>query len=770
MNAEYRTSFSMLVLAFCVGARGQTPDPLDQWEIVARPPIELRGLAYKDGAFVGVGIHTNMIVSTNGGADWFLLPITLPNYPGAMAVTEGAGQFVAVGWRGSIVTSPDGLQWTQRRGDAQTQFEEYWAVTHGGAGFVAVGFNSYPTTTAIAATSLDGSHWERHTIPIITTPRNVAYGNGVYVAAGAPVSMVSTNGRDWTPINSVTAQGIAFGGGQFIATLQTSGFRSTNGRDWTSFALPALASYQEYYTANYAHGTFLAAGFCNSCPNTNRPSLLATSTDSYQWTPRIFGAEANIGPIRDIVFAEGHYYLADTWQKIWKSGAAPSSANQRKTITFDDLSPGPEAPLIPSGYEGLQWYDSRVLDAFRPVTSPGLRNGMVSPNNVASGSVIWIMTNFFDFHSAYLTAAFADQVQLRVEGFVGPTLTHTNDGNASRPTVNPWRQAYEGTYTLNPNTPTLLQLDYLGIDQVRFLADSGFVMDNVAVTVHELPTTPARADLGVVHASTIGHTFVLDPRPIGNDIRRNEVTDLLVDQTQSSGGGGVLPSVSVNWDINNQFRLTIAAPPGMKFLVRPPATSVAFRGFLWWQTPGGGGSSLLGPVAVSFAGLEGTPPEYSSSDAAALSDVHGWFGAVDFRSGRFTNNLAFTSMTIIGSVVPQHIGLGAQNFTPHVGSQLALSYTTQEENDPGRFVSLVRQTPPPRIRITSMSAQGTELFVQGQAGWTVVVESSTDLLEWTSISTNVMPFTLCPICPFVTVTDPAAKQLRHCFYRAYEFP
>jgi hypothetical protein len=324
MNAESGLRFSVLLLPFCLGVQGQGAEALDQWEIVARPPIELRGLAHKNGVFVGVGIGTNIVVSTNGGADWFLVPIRLPNYVGAMAVTEGAGQFVAVGWRGGIVTSADGLQWTFQPGGAQTQFEEYWAVTYGGAGFVAVGFESPANGPAIAATSSDGAHWEKHTLPIQTTPRNVAYGNGVYVAAGAPVSMVSSNGRDWTAIPSVRAQGVAFGGGQFIATLATSGFRSTNGLDWTQFPLPALADYQNYYTASYANGTFLAGGFCDGCPNSNRPSLLATSSDGRQWTSRRFGADASIGPIRDIIFAEGRFYLADSWQKIWRSGPEPT--------------------------------------------------------------------------------------------------------------------------------------------------------------------------------------------------------------------------------------------------------------------------------------------------------------------------------------------------------------------------------------------------------------------------------------------------------------
>jgi hypothetical protein len=321
MNAECGVRFSILLLGFCSAVQGQGPDALDQWEIIARPPIELRGLAYKDGVFVGVGSGTNIVVSTNRGTEWFLVPIPLTNYVGAMAVTEGAGQFVAVGWRGGIVTSADGLHWSFGQGGAQTRFEDYWAVTYGGDGFVAVGFESYPSVSAIAATSSDGTHWEKHTLPIITTPRNVAYGNGVYVAAGSPASMVSSNGRDWTAIPSMTAQGVAFGGGQFTATLLTTGFRSTNGLDWTQFPLPALADYQNYFTAAYANSTFLVGGFCDDCPNGNRPSLLATSSDGRQWTSRLFGADAGIGPIRDIVFAEGRFYLADSWQKVWRSGS-----------------------------------------------------------------------------------------------------------------------------------------------------------------------------------------------------------------------------------------------------------------------------------------------------------------------------------------------------------------------------------------------------------------------------------------------------------------
>ena len=83
----------------------------------------------------------------------------------------------------------------------------------------------------------------------------------------------------------------------------------------------------------------------------------------------------------------------------------------------------------------------------------------------------------------------------------------------------------------------------------------------------------------------------------------------------------------------------------------------------------------------------------------------------------------------------------------------------------------VHQIPTLSIRITGVSSNtGTALYVQGRAGRTNVVEVSADLARWTPISTNVMPFTLCPVCPSVNVTDAAGKSSAHRFYRAIELP
>jgi hypothetical protein len=77
----------------------------------------------------------------------------------------------------------------------------------------------------------------------------------------------------------------------------------------------------------------------------------------------------------------------------------------------------------------------------------------------------------------------------------------------------------------------------------------------------------------------------------------------------------------------------------------------------------------------------------------------------------------------------------------------------------------------PRLEITEFSkVDGALLFIQGQAGWTNVIEASTDLMAWTPISTNVMPNTLCPVCPFLLFRDAASANLPRRFYRCFETP
>lgn len=78
--------------------------------------------------------------------------------------------------------------------------------------------------------------------------------------------------------------------------------------------------------------------------------------------------------------------------------------------------------------------------------------------------------------------------------------------------------------------------------------------------------------------------------------------------------------------------------------------------------------------------------------------------------------------------------------------------------------------PGPTLGITGFSQDGALLLIQGHAGWTNVIEASTDSTAWTPISTNLMPNTLCPVCPYIQFRDAASTNLSRRFYRCFEIP
>ena len=87
-------------------------------------------------------------------------------------------------------------------------------------------------------------------------------------------------------------------------------------------------------------------------------------------------------------------------------------------------------------------------------------------------------------------------------------------------------------------------------------------------------------------------------------------------------------------------------------------------------------------------------------------------------------------------------------------------------------MALVRQpAAPPRVSLVEFSAShGAVLVVQGQWGRTNVIEVSADLTVWTPISTNVMPLSVCPTCPYVYFSDAASTNSARRFYRAFQLP
>jgi len=77
----------------------------------------------------------------------------------------------------------------------------------------------------------------------------------------------------------------------------------------------------------------------------------------------------------------------------------------------------------------------------------------------------------------------------------------------------------------------------------------------------------------------------------------------------------------------------------------------------------------------------------------------------------------------------------------------------------------------PRLQVTDFSsARGPTIRIEGSPGRANVIETSGDLKVWTPIRTNMMPNTVCPVCPSVLFLDVSGINDAHRFYRCFELP
>jgi hypothetical protein len=123
-------------------------------------------------------------------------------------------------------------------------------------------------------------------------------------------------------------------------------------------------------------------------------------------------------------------------------------------ITFDDLPDTTSGLDVPAGYHGLTWNNFSELNGLAFPTPSGYQYGVVSASNVVfnlfGGPASMTMDSPFMLVSAYLTAAWTPNLQVRVMGYVEGVLT------------------YDQTCTLSMTVPTLVTFNYGGVTEVDF--------------------------------------------------------------------------------------------------------------------------------------------------------------------------------------------------------------------------------------------------------------------------------------------------------------
>lgn len=239
-------------------------DPLDQWQQRYPLPTEknLTGIAHGNGLFIAVGRNGTILTSADGlnwTNQWFPIGNML------QAVTFGDGLFVAVGSTnrpsGSsqrlILTSSDGVNWTNRIASATNQ-GGLFEVNHIEGRFWAFGQNK-------VITSPNGLAWTEQPTGANQPPSAlIAFGNDRFVAVGNRGAIwTSADGITWTQRNSGTLidlSSVTYGRDGFVAVGgQQTVLTSPDGVTWIRRIPAGLPKSYNLGSLTYASGVYLAS-------------------------------------------------------------------------------------------------------------------------------------------------------------------------------------------------------------------------------------------------------------------------------------------------------------------------------------------------------------------------------------------------------------------------------------------------------------------------------------------------------------------------------
>jgi hypothetical protein len=252
--------------------------------------------------FLAVGSRGTLLTSGNGQS-WSAKAIH--NTKSLRAIAWSGSQFVAVGDSGTLLTRAGSSQdWIIK--DPGTN-KNLFAITWTGNQFVAIG-------QEVAITSADGIDWVTHHLPQDSVFRSITWTGEILLAVGSNPNkntgktegaiITSTNGIHWSPIQLTKtamlwdiewtgSQLIAVGGDQFLSGSFLSGssqgqtgviLTSLDGENWQQ---QTSNSDVDLHTISYdtTSETIIAAGGNSNSTNPAIPNhgILLTSRDAIHW-------------------------------------------------------------------------------------------------------------------------------------------------------------------------------------------------------------------------------------------------------------------------------------------------------------------------------------------------------------------------------------------------------------------------------------------------------------------------------------------------------
>lgn len=223
-------------------------------------------------------------------------------------IVDGRDDFGRGYWR--VLVSADGVEWVDMRGPGNW----FGGIAYGHGLWVAAGGNGW------WGHSKDLVHWvENPQHPTNNSAyRDLAFGNGIFIAVGGGNRMVSRDGLTWSQRTAGSSQAIEHGDGVFVAVGSNGCATTSDGISWRENVCGGEAR-----DVTYGNGVWVA---------TSRDRL-ATSRDAVTWT-----AHASQNIVR-IGFAQGVFVGAmpggivktSTDGQTWKVAYRRSTSNDWNT-------------------------------------------------------------------------------------------------------------------------------------------------------------------------------------------------------------------------------------------------------------------------------------------------------------------------------------------------------------------------------------------------------------------------------------------------------
>jgi hypothetical protein len=328
--------------------------PLDRWLRRNPQPLGYNLLAVAEGnnTLVAVGDRGSILTSPDG-AHWTVQPLRA-DVP-LLDAAFGQGTFVAGGGAGTILTSPDGTQWTLR---SSGQEDPVVSIVHADGRFLAMSQPYYNQATAVL-TSTNGSIWTRQYLPRPFQVRDLAWGNGLFVAVGyGPEIWMSRDGTVWS---SYPVLGCETAEWECIASLDNRFVAvGDNGKvlvslDGTTWTCVATATTRRLLGVAHGKGRYVAVGA--------RGTILA-STDTVHWTNIPSGTPDRL---ETVLFAGDQFVaLGENGTTLTSpDGAAWTRQNLGTTRDLDGLAVG-NGTVVVVGKNGTVLTSTNGIDYQQP--------------------------------------------------------------------------------------------------------------------------------------------------------------------------------------------------------------------------------------------------------------------------------------------------------------------------------------------------------------------------------------------------------------------